>query len=101
LKNHYKEVLSGFLECDQLEHAGKWLLFPENIGPRLAIDESALSNGEIYTFVTNRDARTREQCLIAVQELRIKHRWDAIKQANDEMEEAKIFAGIDSLPFSI
>ena len=26
----------------------------------------------------------------AVQELRIQHRWDAIQQANDEMEEAKI-----------
>lgn len=26
----------------------------------------------------------------AVQELRIKHRWDAIQQANDEMEEAKL-----------
>ena len=25
----------------------------------------------------------------AVQELRIKHRWDAIQQANEEMEEAK------------
>jgi transposase len=49
-----------------LEHAEEWLLFPENIGPRLAIDESALSNGELYTFVTNRDARTREQCLVAV-----------------------------------
>ncbi len=26
----------------------------------------------------------------AVQELRIKHRWNAIQQANDEMEEAKL-----------
>ena len=26
----------------------------------------------------------------AVQELRIKHRWDAIQQSNDEMEEAKL-----------
>ena len=25
-----------------------------------------------------------------VQELRIKHRWNAIQQANDEMEEAKL-----------
>ena len=42
------------------------MLFPENIGPRLAIDESSLSNGELYTFVTNREAHTREQSLIAV-----------------------------------
>jgi transposase len=152
-EKQYKEVLSGFREWEQLEHADKWLLFPKNIGARVAIDESALSNGELYTFVTNRDARTREQSLIAVvagtkaenvisvlekideetrkqvkevtldlsdsmrkivkssfpqadrvidrfhiqklacdavQELRIKHRWDAIQQANDEMEEAKL-----------
>ena len=44
----------------------EWLLFPENIGPRLAIDESSLSGGELYTFVTNRVARTREQSLVAV-----------------------------------
>ena len=152
-EKQYKEVLSGFREWDQLDHAEEWLLFPDNTGPRLAIDESSLSNGELYTFVTNRDARTREQSLIAVvagtksedvisalqmidedlrntvrevtldlsdsmrkivrtafpkadrvidrfhiqklacgavQELRIQHRWDAIQQANDEMEEAKI-----------
>lgn len=34
----------------------------------------------------------------AVQELRIKHRWDAIQQANDEMEEAKM-CGKDYIPF--
>ena len=65
-EKQYKEVLSGFRQWEQLEHADKWLLFPENIGSRLAIDESSLSNGELYTFVTNRDARTRECSLVAV-----------------------------------
>lgn len=65
-EKQYKEVLSGFRQWEQLEHADKWLLFPENIGPCLAIDESSLSNGELYTFVTNRDAHTREQSLVAV-----------------------------------
>ena len=126
-------------------------MFADNIGPSLGIDESSLSNGKLYTFVTNREARTRERSLVAVvsgtksediidglkmidqdklnmvevvtlglsdsmrmavckifpkanrvidrshiqklacgvvQELRIKHRWDAIQQSNDEMEEA-------------
>ena len=157
----YKEVLSGFREWDQLDHADEWLLFPDNVGPRLAIDETSLSNGELYTFVTNRDARTRERSLVAVvagtksedvisvllridgekrmavrevtldlsdsmrkivrtvfpkasrvidrfhiqklacdavQELRIKHRWNAIQQANDEMEDAKL-KGDDYVPF--
>lgn len=159
-EKQYKEVLSGFRGWDQLDHADEWLLFPDNIGPRLAIDESSLSNGELYTFVTNRDACTRECSLVAVvagtksedviavlqrideerryaveevtldlsdsmrkiirsvfpkanrvidrfhvqklacdavQELRIKHRWDAIQQANDEMEEAKL-SGKDYTP---
>ena len=32
----------------------------------------------------------QKQACDAAQELRIQHRWDAIQQANDEMEEAKI-----------
>lgn len=148
-EKQYKEALSGFRDWDQLEHADERLLFPDNTGPRLAIDETSLSNGELYTFVTNRDGCTRKRSLVAiiagtksedaisallridvakrlaveevtldlsdsmrkivrtafpkanrvidrfhiqklacdaVQELRIKHRWDAIQQANDEME---------------
>lgn len=65
-EKQYKESLSGYRDWDQFEHADEWLLFSDNIGPRLAIDESSLSNGELYTFVTNRDARTRERSLVAV-----------------------------------
>ena len=34
-------------------------------GPNLAIDESSLSCGELYTFVTNRDAHGRKGALVA------------------------------------
>lgn len=160
-EKQYKETLSEFRQWEQLDHADEWLLFPENIGPRIAIDESSLSNGELYTFVTNRDAHTRQQSLIAVvagtksedviavlkrideeqryaveevtldlsdsmrkivrtafpkanrvidrfhiqklaceavQEIRIKHRWNAIQQANDEIEDAKL-KGENYVPF--
>lgn len=160
-EKQYKETLSGFRQWEQLGHADEWLLFPDNIGPRLAIDEVSLSNGELYTFLTNRDAKTRECSLVAVvagtksediiavlqrideklrhavkevtldlsdsmrrivrtafpkadrvidrfhvqklaceavQALRIQHRWDAIQQANDEMEEARL-AGVRYEPF--
>jgi len=30
------------------------MLFPENIGKKLSIDEVSLSTGELYTFVTNK-----------------------------------------------
>lgn len=49
-----------------MAHAQKWLLFENNIGKSIAIDETSLSNGELYTIVTNRDRHGREGCLIAV-----------------------------------
>ena len=65
-EKQYKEVLSGYRNWEQLSHADKWMLFPENMGPHLAIDETSLSNGEFYTFVTNHDTCTRECSLVAV-----------------------------------
>ena len=151
-EKQYKETLSNFRDWEQLDHAEEWLLFPENMGPHLAIDESSLSNGELYTFVTNRDRHTGEGSLVAVvsgtksedviqvlklideeermkveevtldlsdsmrkivstafpkagrvidrfhiqklacdavQEIRVAHRWDALQQSNEEMEECK------------
>lgn len=55
-EKQYKEVLSGFCQWEQLEHADERLLFPYYVGPRLSIDESSLSNGEMYTFVINHEA---------------------------------------------
>ena len=31
-EKQYKEILSGYREWDEPDHADKWLLFPENIG---------------------------------------------------------------------
>ena len=47
-ERQYKEALSGFRQWSQLAHADEWLLFPENIGPQLDIDESSLSNGDPF-----------------------------------------------------
>lgn len=129
------------------------MVFPENIGPHLAIDETSMSNGDLYTIVTNRDKHGGECCLVAViagtkasvvsdaldnipleqrekveevtldlsnsmrcivtlsfpnakrvidrfhiqklacdavQKIRIRHRWDAIQEDNDAMENAKL-----------
>lgn len=145
--------MSSYRNWSELSHADEWLVFPDNIGPNLAIDETSLSNGELYTIVTNRDRHGREECLVAVvsvtksenvikalekipeekrkmvaeitldlsdsmrkivrcsfpkairvidrfhiqklacdavQEMRIKHRWNVIQESNDEMENAKL-----------
>lgn len=161
-EKQYKETLSGFRGWEQLDHADTWLLFTENMGPHLAIDETSLSNGELYTFVTNRDRHAGERSLVAVvsgtksedvirvlkqvdeeermkveevtldlsdsmrrivaiafpkaqrvidrfhiqkmaceavQEIRVAHRWDALQQANDEMEECRLWQAIPPVPF--
>ena len=136
-----------------MSHADEWVVFPENIGKHLAIDETALSNGDLYTIVTNREKHGKDGCLVAmvagtksedvckvldkideqqreqvqevtldlsetmrkivrhcfpkaqrvidrfhiqklacdaVQQMRIDYRWDAIQDANDDMENAKL-----------
>lgn len=53
---------------DQKEHAKKWMLFPKNIGPNLSIDETSLSNGDLYTILTNKEAQGKKGALVAIVE---------------------------------
>ena len=152
LEEQYASHLSGFTSWDQIEHAENWLLFPYTIGEYLSIDETSLSQGELYTILTNKAAKGKKGALVAivkgtesesvikvlqriairarkkvkevtldlaptmarivkrsfpkaklvsdrfhvqqlateaVQEIRIKHRWDAIEQENMEMDLAR------------
>ena len=66
LARQYKHFFSDYRQWDQRDHAEQYLLFPRNIGPNLAIDETSLSCGELYTFITNRDAHGRNGSLVAV-----------------------------------
>jgi len=153
LERHYKEHLSDYKTWAAKSHAEEWLVFPENIGVKLSIDETSLSNGELYTIVTNKSAKGKKGALVAIvegtssekvievlkkipedklnqveevtldmadsirkivrhcfpkarrvidrfhvqklaydalQEMRIEHRWDAINEETDAMEEAKL-----------
>ena len=65
-KNQYKEVLSGYRSWSELPYADEWLVFPENIGSHLTIDETSLSYGELYSIVTIRERHGGEGCLVAV-----------------------------------
>lgn len=42
------------------------MLFEENIGPYLSIDETSLSQGELYTIITNKAAKGRKGSLVAM-----------------------------------
>ena len=140
------------MDWEQVEHSENWILFPENLGEYLSLDETSLSQGELYTVITNKAAKGRKGSIVAMikgvdseivtkilkkipekqrnnvkevtldmaatmqkiatnafpkakqvidrfhvqklafealQEIRIKHRWDAIEQENSEIALAK------------
>jgi len=127
-------------------------LFPENIGKHLSLDETAFSNGDLYTILTNKKAKGKKGAIVAMikgtkattvikvlnklplklrskvqevtldmagnmglivkqsfpnatlvidrfhvqklaldalQEIRIKHRWEALDKENDEIEQSR------------
>jgi transposase len=66
LQRHYKKKVSGFMTWDQRQHSQDYLIYPENIGEDLSIDEVSLSKGELYTFVTNKAAKGKKKSLVAV-----------------------------------
>ena len=65
-EKQYKEVLSGYREWSELSHAEDWLVFPENIGESICIDETTPSDGELYTIVSNRSSRGGKGTIIAI-----------------------------------
>lgn len=67
-EKQYRDHVSGFHEWDQKDHAESWMLFPHNLGTRLAIDEVELTNGELYTIVTNKAAHGKKGALLAMVE---------------------------------
>ena len=127
-------------------------MFPKNIGDHLSLDETAFSNGELYTILTNKKFKGKKGAIVAMvkgtkadvvikvlnklslkvrskvvevtldmagnmglivkksfpnavlvidrfhvqklaldalQEIRIKHRWEAIDKENDDIERSK------------
>lgn len=66
LQEQYKEHVSDYSNWDQKTHASDWMLFSKNLSLRLSIDETALSNGELYTIVTNKEAKGRKGALVAM-----------------------------------
>jgi transposase len=66
LEEQYAAHLSDYTTWNQLDHAEDHVVFPENIGEYLTIDETSLSQGELYTVVTNKAAKGNKGCLVAI-----------------------------------
>lgn len=152
MQRQYKDCLSDFKSWNQKGHAKEWLLFTKNIDSHLSLDETAYSNGDLYTILTNKKAKGKKGAIVAMvkgtkaesvikilhkiplklrkkvqevtldmagtmglivrksfpnaalvidrfhvqklaldalQEIRIKHRWEAIDAENDAIENAR------------
>lgn len=66
MQKAYKKYLSGYESWNQKSHAADWLLFGKNLGFMLSIDETSLSNGELYTIVTNKFAKGSTGTIVAI-----------------------------------
>lgn len=58
--------MSEFKSWNQRVHAKKFLLFPNNLGNHLSLDETALSHGELYTVLTNKAAKGKSGTIVAI-----------------------------------
>ncbi len=66
LERAYKENLSGYQQWEDKSHADKYLLFPENFGPRMSIDETSTKDGELFTILSNKDGHGRKGSIAAI-----------------------------------
>ena len=66
LRKQYKEVISGYRLWDQLAHADEYILFHENFGADMSLDETCPSNGDVYTILTNKEAHGDKGALAAM-----------------------------------
>ena len=66
LQEQYKEHISDFNTWDQKAHASNWMVFTKNVSTALSINETALSNGELYTIVTSKAAKGRKGTIVAM-----------------------------------
>lgn len=66
LSRQYKHHISNFESWEQLHHAEDYVLFKHNIGERISMDETCLSQGELYTIITNKSACGGKGAMIAM-----------------------------------
>ena len=58
--------MSEFSSWEQKTHAHKWLIFKEHVGKNLSIDETVLSNGELYTILSNKKPKGKKEAIVAM-----------------------------------
>lgn len=65
-QRQYKNSISNFKNWEQKSHAEEWMLYPKNLSERLSLDEVALSDGELYTVLTSKNAKGKKGSIVAI-----------------------------------
>jgi transposase len=66
LQEYYKDHLSDFNICDQNSHAQEYILYSKNSSYDLPIDETTLTQGELYMILTSKKAHGRKKSIVAI-----------------------------------
>ena len=66
LERVYKEHLSGYYQWKDRSHADRYLLFPENFGLHMCIDETSTKDGELFTILSNKEGHCRKGSIAAI-----------------------------------
>lgn len=66
LSRQYKSNLSNFKDWKAGCHAADYLIYPQNISKQLSIDETAFTNGDLYTIVTSKQAKGKKGSIVAI-----------------------------------
>ena len=61
----YRNKISGYAEWSEEELSCGFYFNADNIGPYMSLDETCLSNGEVWTFLTNKDGHGGKGTLAA------------------------------------
>jgi hypothetical protein len=64
LRHWYREYISDLREWEK-ENIYPYVLYRKNIAPYPSIDETCLSQGGLYTIVTNGERHSRKGTLVA------------------------------------
>jgi transposase len=64
-EKQYKDHISDYHIWDQKKYAERYMLFDYNIEPHISIDEVSITNGELYTIITNKKGHGKKGTLIA------------------------------------
>ncbi|PTS87160.1 hypothetical protein DBR27_24760 [Flavobacterium sp. HMWF030] len=66
LQRQYKKHLNSFNKWALAQYVHQWIIYPENIETHLSIDEVALSQGKLYTILTNKKFQGKNDSIVAI-----------------------------------